>query len=259
MSFLGGRKERLFGARTASVEVNVLACCRVAIEGLGHHFGPSQAPAGRPQRPPAVPAMRRRALLLLAALAAPAHGLAKGGGFATKAKPKKEKKPKAAAPPPPLPAGMGDVAVERTSIVADGAPAPQFVGSFLMADEDVVDGVMCRQLREEDINLREVVFAHTQTKGPKTYFRGKDAIDGIWVSEEVKTSAAAYLPFDPELRDHRPVVANISKKLLLGPHGPRIKPPAARRLNSKVKRIRQKYIDRLEEQFKKHRILEKTD
>ena len=86
--------------------------------------------------------MRRRALLLLAALAAPAHGLAKGGGFATKAKPKKEKKPKAAAPPPPLPAGMGDVAVERTSIVADGAPAPQFVGSFLMADEDVVDGVV---------------------------------------------------------------------------------------------------------------------
>ena len=61
--------------------------------------------------------MLRRALLLLAALAAPAHGLAKGGGFATKAKPKKEKKPKAAAPPPPLPAGMGDVAVERTSVV----------------------------------------------------------------------------------------------------------------------------------------------
>ena len=125
------------------------------------------------------------------------------------------------------------------------------------ANEDVVDGVMCRQLREEDINLREVVFAHTQTKGPKTYFRGKDAIDGIWVSEEVETSAAAYLPFDPELGDHRPVVANISKRSLLGTQGPRIKPPAARRLNSKVKRIRQKYIDRLEELFKKHRVLEK--
>ncbi|KAK7242660.1 hypothetical protein SO694_00016240 [Aureococcus anophagefferens] len=93
--------------------------------------------------------MLRRALLLLAALAAPAHGLAKGGGFATKAKPKKEKKPKAAAPPPPLPAGMGDVAVERTSVVADGAPAPQFVGSFLMADEGVVDGV-CAAMYVED-------------------------------------------------------------------------------------------------------------
>ena len=93
--------------------------------------------------------------------------------------------------------------------------------------------------------------------GPKTYFRGKDAIDDIWVSEEIETSAAAYLPFDPELGDHRPVAVNISKKSLLGTQGPRIKPPAARRLNSKVKRIRQKYIDRLEEQFRRHRVLEK--
>ena len=108
------------------------------------------------------------------------------------------------------------------------------------ANEDVVDGAMCRQSGEENLNLREVVFSHIQAKGPNTYFRGKDAIDGIWVSEEIETSAAAYLPFDPELGDHRTVVVNITKKSLLGTQGPRIKPPAARRLNSKVKRIHQK-------------------
>ena len=105
-------------------------------------------------------------------------------------------------------------------------------------NEDVIDGAMCRQLGEEDLNLREVVFSHTRAKGPKTYFRGKDAIDGIWVSEEIKTSAAAYLPFDPELGDHRSVAVNISKKSLLGTQGPNMKHPAARRLNSKVKWIR---------------------
>ena len=47
------------------------------------------------------------------------------------------------------------------------------------ANEDVIDGAMCRQLGEEDLNLREVVFSHTRAKGPKTYFQGKDAIDGI--------------------------------------------------------------------------------
>ena len=39
--------------------------------------------------------------------------------------------------------------------------------------------------------------------------------------------------------------------------GPKIKPTAARRLNSKIKRIRQNYIAKLEEEFSKHRILEK--
>ena len=54
------------------------------------------------------------------------------------------------------------------------------------ANKDVVDGAMCRQLEEEDLNLREVVFLHTQAKSPTAYFRGKDAIGGIWVSEEIK-------------------------------------------------------------------------
>ena len=125
------------------------------------------------------------------------------------------------------------------------------------ANEDVINGAICKQLSGEDLNLREVVNYHTGTRGPKTYFRGKDAIDGIWVSEEIEISAAAYLPFDPELGDHRPVVVNISKRTLLGVDGPKIKPAAARRLNSKVKRIRQKYIDRLEEQFGKHKVLER--
>ena len=116
---------------------------------------------------------------------------------------------------------------------------------------------MCKQLSREDLNLREVVYDHTKTRGPRTYFRGKDAIDGIWVSEEIEIGAAAYLPFDPELGDHRPVVVNISKRSLLGVEGPKIKPAAGRRLNSKVKRIRQKYIDRLEEQFRKHKVLER--
>ena len=50
---------------------------------------------------------------------------------------------------------------------------------LFMAALDVSDGAMCKQLGGEDLNLREVVYLHTGTRGPKTYFRGKDAIDGI--------------------------------------------------------------------------------
>ena len=40
-------------------------------------------------------------------------------------------------------------------------------------------------------------------------------------------------------------------------NGPKVKTSAARQLNSKVKQIRQKYIDKLEEEFLKHRVLER--
>ena len=94
--------------------------------------------------------------------------------------------------------------------------------------------------------MREVVHSSTGVRGPNTYFLGQLAIDGIWVSEEIEVSSAAYLPYDPELEDYHPAVANISNELLLGESGQRIKGAAARRLNSKVKRIRQEYINRLD-------------
>ena len=49
----------------------------------------------------------------------------------------------------------------------------------------------------------------------------------------------------------------MTKKSILGVSGPKIKPTAARRLNFKIRRIRQNYIVKLEEEFRKHRILER--
>ena len=116
------------------------------------------------------------------------------------------------------------------------------------ANEDVIDGALCKQVRKTDLSMDEAVFSQTRRKGPKTYFRGSVAIDGIWVTENLEVTAAAYLLFDPELGDHRPVVVNITKTSVLGVSGPKIKPTSARRLNSKIKQIRQNYIAKLEEE-----------
>ena len=105
------------------------------------------------------------------------------------------------------------------------------------ANEEVIDGAMCKQLNKAGLNMKEVVFTQTRREGPKTYFRGSVAIDGIWVTEDLEVTTAAHLQFNPELGDHRPVVVNITKTPILGVSGPKIKPTAARRLNSKVKRI----------------------
>ena len=105
--------------------------------------------------------------------------------------------------------------------------------------------------------MQEAVHATVAGKGPNTYFRGSDPIDGIWTTPEIEVTSAAYLPFDPELGDHRPVIANISKRSLVGDNGPRVQRVTCRRLNSKVERIRQEYIDRLEEQMRNHNILDR--
>ena len=45
--------------------------------------------------------------------------------------------------------------------------------------------------------------------------------------------------------------------MLVGDKGPRIQMAACRRLNSKVERIRQEYIDRLEEQMRSYKVLDR--
>ena len=102
------------------------------------------------------------------------------------------------------------------------------------ANEDVTDGAMCKQLRNADVGLQEAVHAAVDGKGPNTYFRGSDPINRIWITSEIEVTNAAYLPFDPELGDHRPVIANMSKCSLVGDNGPRVQWVACRRLNSKV-------------------------
>ena len=90
------------------------------------------------------------------------------------------------------------------------------------ANEDVTDGVMYRQLRNVDINMQQAVYAVAAGKGPNTHFKGSEPIDGIWATSEIEVTSAAYLPFDPELGDHRPVIANMSKRSLVGDKGLRI-------------------------------------
>ena len=115
------------------------------------------------------------------------------------------------------------------------------------ANEHVEDGIMCRQLKEGDLNMTEAVHQQASGSAPKTFFRGSYAIAGIWVSSDLEILGASYLPFDSSVGDHRPVMLEISLDSLPGKRLNRVVPVKARKLNSKVGRIRQKYVDKLEE------------
>ena len=124
------------------------------------------------------------------------------------------------------------------------------------ANENALDGCLCQALREDDIQMNEAVHSVVPGPGPNTHFRGKEAIDGIWFSSDLDLISASYLPFHADLGDHRPVVADFTMESVLGKNLKKIVPPKARRLNSKVKKIRQEYINRLENSFRAHGIYE---
>ena len=91
----------------------------------------------------------------------------------------------------------------------------------------------------------------------KIYFKGQLAINIIWVSKEIKVTSTAYLSYGPEPGDHHPVIASVSKRSLIGEHDPRVKKVMAYKLNYKISRIQQEYIDRLEALMKSHNILDR--
>ena len=123
------------------------------------------------------------------------------------------------------------------------------------ANENVHSGNLTRRLSEEGLEMKEAVHDQTEGQGPNTHNRGSQPIDGVWFTPDLELKGASYLPFDGSLGDHRPVIADFSQRSVLGTNLPKIVPVKARRLNSKVKRIRDSYIQSLEEAFKKGEIL----
>ena len=130
------------------------------------------------------------------------------------------------------------------------------------ANENVLDGVLSKRLAEDDIRMREAVHRMVPgRRGPATHFRGNSqkngAIDGIWISDDVELIGASYLPFDGDLGDHRPVVVDLQMRSVIGTSICRIVPPKARKLNSKVPRIRVKYLAQLKKGFRDRSIPQK--
>ena len=125
------------------------------------------------------------------------------------------------------------------------------------ANEHVSDEKMRSQLWQSDIDINPSVHSITPGTSPKTWFRGKEAIDDIWFSSDLEVIAASYLPFHGDIGDHRPVIADATIQSILGTNLPKIIPPVARRLNSKVDRICIPYTEKIEALFKEQNIYDR--
>ena len=59
------------------------------------------------------------------------------------------------------------------------------------ANENVKTGELAQELRQDGLDMEEVVHAQKPDKlGPKTWYRGSESIDGIWVTDDIEVLAA---------------------------------------------------------------------
>ena len=123
-------------------------------------------------------------------------------------------------------------------------------------NNNVHNGKLSRRLAGDLIQMKEAVHEVTRGQGTKTHIRGSVPIDRIWHTPKLLLQGASYLPFDRVLGNHWPVVADFIEATVLGINLPKVLAPEARKLNSKVDRIREPYIEHTETSFKQAKILE---
>ena len=93
------------------------------------------------------------------------------------------------------------------------------------ANQHVIYGAMCKQLAGDDLQMREVFHSETKRQGPKTWFQGKDPMDGIWVSSDIDIVGVSYLTFGRTLGDHQLVMADLTMSSVLGKRPKNVVPP----------------------------------
>ena len=129
----------------------------------------------------------------------------------------------------------------------------------LDCNEDIYKGKLGKELTKEDgLGLREVVGDLTGKELGATFFRGKKPIDGVWASPEIEVVGACVMPVGFGVGDHRLFVADFRTVSMVGKSHVTIKRPATRRLNNKIEGCRGKYVDSLEANIVRHRLIEKV-
>jgi hypothetical protein len=98
---------------------------------------------------------------------------------------------------------------------------------------------------------------HTGTSPGATFFRGSKPIDGLWISSNLDIRNACVMPFGYGIGDHRAFILDIPIESLIGEDPVKIACLVGRRLNSRIPVCSNAYIKSLEENIRRHRLLER--
>ena len=123
------------------------------------------------------------------------------------------------------------------------------------ANENIYKKEIGKLLTDPDgLNMTEVVGAYTGKKIGATFFRGSTPIDGAWATNDLSIVGACVMPVGFGVGDHRLFVIDIRMSSMVGAAPPKIVRPVARRVNTKIPRMMERYNDLLERLYIEHRM-----
>jgi hypothetical protein len=105
--------------------------------------------------------------------------------------------------------------------------------------------------------MKEVVREYTNLDLGATYFRGSQPIDGIWATADVTISNACVTPAGYGIGDHRMFIVDIVTSSITGSDPPKIQQAKARRLNTKLPGVGERYAKLFENAIEHHRLIDK--
>jgi hypothetical protein len=127
----------------------------------------------------------------------------------------------------------------------------------LNANENIYTQALGKLLTDsEGLGMIEAVGRYTGKKIGPTHFWGQLPIDGIWTTPNVTVSNACIMLAGYGIGDHRLFIIDLHTALLVGPGPPRERCAASRRLNTRLSHVVKKYTENLEENLRRHRLIE---
>lgn len=123
------------------------------------------------------------------------------------------------------------------------------------ANADIYQRELGQELTKLDgLNMSEVVGDFTGVPIGPTFFRGSKPIDGIWATKDIQVVNACVMPAGYGVGDHRLFVVDFRQQSLVGASPPKVVRVAARRLNTKIPHVAERYVNKLEDLFISHRL-----
>lgn len=112
---------------------------------------------------------------------------------------------------------------------------------------------------EDDLAMSEVIGDFTHSPLPSTFFRGSTPIDAIWATKDIHITGACMMPCGYGVGDHRLLVIDFTLQSIIGSSPRKVIRPAARRLNTRIPQVLQKYTTNLETLFTRHKVVERLE
>ena len=126
------------------------------------------------------------------------------------------------------------------------------------ANDHICRGLIGQTLvTDKDLSMKEVIKDYTNEELGPTYFRGSKPIDGIWITPDVQIANACVMPAGYEIGDHRLFIVDIVASSMIGTDPPRITRPSARRLNTRLPYVAERYASLYHENVIRHKLIER--